>query len=92
MIFPQRDKGYAHEQGRVSFARSLQGMPRIYESNDVSTLFRTQTPIGFQSLLIGQRGEVAIRRMAPLAIVEHLNVFEHRRLGLLVRVKVLQIN
>ena len=29
----------------------------------------TQSPIGFSSLLIGQRGEIAIRRMTALAVI-----------------------
>ena len=30
------------------------------QASDVSTLFRTQNPIGFQNLFIGQRSQVAI--------------------------------
>jgi hypothetical protein len=63
---------------------------RLRSPADVSTLYRTQSPLGFQSLLIGQRGEGAIRRMAPLTIIEHFNIFKDCRLGLLVCIKVLQ--
>ena len=59
---------------------------------DVSTLFRTQNPIGFQSLLIGQWREIAIRGMAALTVIEHFDVFKHSCLGVFVRVKPLQIN
>jgi hypothetical protein len=41
---------------------------------DVSTLFRTQTLVDFSDLLIGQRGKVAMRRMAALAVREHFKI------------------
>ena len=58
--------------------------------SDVSTLFRTQNPIGFQSPLIGQWREIAIRGMAALTVIKHFDVFKHSCLGM--RVKLLQIN
>src|SRR5438552_10075317 len=67
-------------------------VPIIFEHTDVSTLFRTQNPIGFQSLLIGQWREIAIRGMAALTVIEHFDVFKHSCLGVFVRVKPLQIN
>jgi hypothetical protein len=65
---------------------------RFQRVSDVSTLFRTQNLIGFQSLLIGQWREIAIRGMAALTVIEHFDVFKHSCLGLFVRVKPLQIN
>src|SRR5262245_3816234 len=59
---------------------------------DVSTLFRTQTLMGFERLLIDQRSERPIGRMAALAVIKHLNIFDHGRLGQLVRLKILQVN
>jgi hypothetical protein len=47
----------------------------IYGVCDVSTLFRTQNLIGFQSLLIGQWREIAIRGMAALTVIEHFDVY-----------------
>jgi hypothetical protein len=48
--------------------------------------------MGFSGLLIDQRGKGAIRRMAALAVREHFDVCKDCRLGLLVRVKVLQMD
>ena len=74
-------------------AESLHDQPRSGRPcNDVSTLFRTQNPIGFQSLLIGQWREIAIRGMTALTVIEHFDVFKHSCLGVFVRVKPLQIN
>jgi hypothetical protein len=64
----------------------------VADGVDVSTLFRTHNPIGFQSLLIGKRSEVAIRCMTALAVIEHFDVCKHSCLGLLVRLKILQID
>ena len=60
--------------------------------DDVSTLFRTQNPIGFQSLLIGQGREIAMRGMTALMVIEHCDVFKHSCLGVCVRVTPLQIH
>ena len=59
---------------------------------DVSTLFRTKNLIGFSGRLRDQRSEVAMRRMTPLAVIEHLTICQHRHLGLRVRLAVLQIH
>jgi hypothetical protein len=59
---------------------------------DVSTLFQTKNLIGFSGLLIEQRSEVAMRRMAPLAVRAHVDVCTHRRLRLRVRVPGLHLD
>src|SRR5262245_65678738 len=46
---------------------------------DVSTLFRTQNLMGLSGLLIDQQSEVAICRMAPLAVIESFDGFNHSR-------------
>src|SRR5439155_18023246 len=77
---------------RTCLAERLVSPLSRHDHHDVSTLFRTQNLIGFQSLLIGQWREIAIRGMAALTVIEHFDVFKHSCLGVFVRVKPLQIN
>jgi hypothetical protein len=85
MITPPCQRFVMNISSRSSFALNAER-----QVSDVSTLCRTQNPVGFQRLLIGQRGQVAIGRMTALPVIKHFDVFKDRRLGLLVRVKVLQ--
>ena len=64
---------------RVAAVVSSQAVWRLI---DVSTLFRTQNRMSFESLLIDQRSERAIRCMTALAIREDCNVCTHGCLGL----------
>src|SRR4030095_7544520 len=66
-------------------------VPQHERCRDVSTRFRTQSPVGFESLLRGQRGELASRCLTALAVVEHFERRTHRGLGLCMRVPGLQI-
>jgi hypothetical protein len=90
-------RGIGHAYHCVDLERGVRRNGQLIAADiqahiDVSTLFRTQNLIGFQGLLIGQRSEIAIRRMAPLTVIKHFDIFKYCGLGLLVRVKVLQID
>jgi hypothetical protein len=90
--FARRFHPSAQRFSQRTLAKSHNNTPLARKTVDVSTLFRTQNPIGFQSLLIDQWREIAIRGMAALTVIEHFDVFKHSCLGVFVRVKLLQIH
>ena len=61
-------------------------------STNVSTLFRTKNPIGFEGLFISQWGEVIMRCMTALAVLADVDVCTHGGLGVPTCAQVLQID
>ena len=58
----------------------------------MSTLFQTQSPLGFSGRLLDEGGAIARRGMAALAVIEHGEVFKHACSGGRQRLKVLPID
>ena len=62
-----------------------------FQRSEVSTLFRTQPPLGLQRLFIGEWRALASRGMTARTVIEHFDGFTHGCVGISGRVQFLPV-